>query len=565
MFPSIPNPRDGQHALLQRGRLCTLLSAIATLSVLFLVEERMMAAAPSRPNIVLIICDDMGFSDLGCYGGEIQTPHINALARQGMRFTQFYNSSVCSTTRTELFSGLYARNGACLSHQMVTIAQVLRAAGYHTSISGKWNVQRQEPSSPLAWGFEEFYGMPDGGSNYFDPARPDPKSAETPGNRRLFFHNNEQLTDFPSDYYLTDAITDHAISMIRRYSDSGDPFFVYVGYTSPHSPLQAKPKDIARYEKKYQAGWDQLRRERFQRQHDLGLINGNWALPQRDPEVMPWDQVPHHDWEDKRMAVYAAMVDSMDQGVGKIRQALTETGVDRNTLVLFLSDNGAASADLNGSRPYIGDGLGDRYDSSAEPGGIDSYLLCGAGWAYLQNTPFRRFKAWTHEGGIATPLIAWAPGLVPPDTVMHDVGHVIDIMPTLAELAGTEYPETWKGQQIIPCEGKSLLPVLKGGMRHGHDELYWYNPHLGAGAIRQRRWKLVSEGVDMPWELYDLPADRTETTDLSGDEPDRVRSMREKWGAWAEKMGLQGKLPPRGKPQPNTGQPVQSVGQGNQR
>lgn len=536
-------------AVLRINFVCLLRGAASRLVILAVLLSlaacQISTAEAPRPNIVLIICDDMGFSDLGCYGGEIQTPHVDKLAREGMRFTQFYNSGVCATTRTELMTGLYARSGEQLTSQMVTLAQVLSAAGYRTSISGKWNVQRQEPASPLAWGFEEFYGMPDGGSNYFDPARPDPKTAEIPGRKREFVHNHEQLTEFPSDYYLTDAITDHAIKMIHRFSGSGSPFFVYVGYTCPHSPLQAKPEDITNYKKKFLSGWDKLRSERHERLIKLGLIDHRWSLPPRDPEVTPWDQVSHQDWEDTRMAIYAAMIHSMDQGIARIRNAITETGQLHNTLVLFLSDNGGASADLCGSRQQIGDGIGDGPDSEATPGGIDSYLLCGAGWAHLQNTPFRRFKAWTHEGGIATPLIAWAPGLVPSGTITHEIGHVVDIMPTLAELAGAQYPQTWHGNRTLPCEGESLVPVLTGGTRRGHDALFWYNPHLGAGAIREGQWKLVSEGVDMPWELYDMRADRTETNDLAQAFPDRVKTMREKWFDWARAMGHQAKLPAR--------------------
>ena len=519
--------------------------AIPLAAFVVFVTGSIRAAEASRPNFVVIICDDMGFSDLGCYGGEIQTPNIDQLAEEGMRFTHFYNSCRCGATRTELVTGLYARQGSPLTRQMVTLGQVLGQRGYRSSVSGKWNVQRQDPSTPLGWGFEEFYGMPDGGSNCFDPARPDLQTSGSPGFQRIFMHNERRLTEFPEEYYLTDAISDHAVEMIHRFSDAGDPFLVYVGYTCPHSPLQAKPEDIARYKNKFTAGWDKLRRERRRRLIEMGLIDRNWPLPAGAPDVTPWEQAAHHDWQDTRMAVYCATIDSMDQGIGRIRKALADTGADENTVVLFLSDNGPASADINGPRRYIGDGLGDGPDSDAEPGSIDSNLYCGAGWAFLQATPFRRFKVWTHEGGIATPLVAWAPGLIPSNSVTHEVGHVIDIMPTLAQLAGAKYPHTWQDEKVLPCEGKSLAPLLRGGGRDGHDELFWYDQHIGAAAIRERKWKLVSEGVDMPWELYDMEADRTETNDLSHDNPDRVHRMTATWYAWAQRMGLEGKLPPR--------------------
>jgi arylsulfatase len=416
---------------------------------------------------------------------------------------------------------------------MVTLAQVLRSAGYRTSISGKWNCQRQDPRSPLDWGFEEYYGFADMPSNYFNPALRDLKFG---GFRPPIMDNRKPVSKFPKDYYVTDAINDHAIKMIRECSKSKDPFFVYVAHLSPHSPLQAKPEDIEKYRGKFMEGWDLLRKKRHQRQVEMGLVDPAWKLPEDDPNVSPWDQEKHKEWQDLRMAVYAAMIDRMDQGVGRILQTLRECGVERNTVVVFLSDNGGASEEMKWDKPDI------------TPGGIDTYCFCGPGWAFLQNTPFRRFKRYLHEGGIATPLIVRWPGAIKGGTITHQVGHVIDIMPTLAELGGTRCPESWQGKRLIPVEGRSLVPVLKGGARQAHESLCWHGPHTGAGAVRQGRWKLVSEGVGNAWELYDMVADRTETNNLAGEQPERVRALADAWFAWAERTGAAGKAPARSAP-----------------
>lgn len=506
---------------------------------------RATAAELVHPNIVLIVCDDLGFSDLGCYGSEIETPNLDRLAGDGMRFSHFYNCSACGETRAALITGLYPRNGARLSKNMTTIGRILQNAGYQTSISGKWNVQRQEPSSPLAWGFDEFYGMPDGSCNFFDPSLPDPAVAGSPGNRRLFMHNQDRVTSFPSEYYLTDAITDHAIEMIRRARSQNVRFFTYVAYTAPHSPLQAKTQDIAVYKDKYKAGWDQLRLRRHERLVRMGLINATWVLPERDPEVTSWETELQQDWQDTRMAIYAAMVESVDRNIGRICKVLAENGLQKDTLILFMSDNGPASADLRGSRPHIGDGIGDGPDSPAVPGTIDSYLTCGAGWAHLQATPFRRFKVWIHEGGIASPLIAWWPGTIQANAIRHDIFHVIDIVPTVAEIIEGCSSDHVGPQKLLPWEGESMLSVLKGNSGPRKRRLYWHNPHIGSAAIREDNWKLVSEGPGMHWELYDMQLDRTETNDLSHTYQQRVDTMAKQWHKWAKAIvGDTEKLPP---------------------
>jgi len=484
-----------------------------------------VAAEPApRVNVVLVMCDDMGFSDLGCYGGEIRTPNLDRLAAEGLRFTQFYNCAKCTTTRASLVTGLHPRfgKGGLLRENMVTIAEVLRGAGYQTSLSGKWHLGSSAPRRPIDRGFHEYYGLMDGCSNYFDPSIPDPPYKG--GRVRTFAHNHRRITEFPDDFYTTDAFSDHAAGTIRRFARNGKPFFVHVCYTAPHYPLHAKPQDIARYEGKYDMGWHELRRRRHARQRELGLLDPRWKLAPEDPRVGPWEGVAHRDLWERRMAVYAAMIDCVDQGIGRIMKALEETGQDKNTLVLFLSDNGGCAE------------LPEGPDFPHPAGPKEYYTSCGPGWGWAQNTPFRRYKSWVHEGGIATPLVAWWPGVIEPNTITRQVGHVVDVLPTCAELAGATYPATCRDHEILPTEGKSLVPIFRGRKRRPHEEICWY--WSGNRAIRQGPWKLVWEKSARTWELYDLEADRTELDDLADRQPERVRKMSAAWLAWARKVGL---------------------------
>ena len=484
------------------------------------------ASAADRPNVVLIMCDDMGFSDVGCYGGEIQTPNIDRLAKEGLRFTQFYNCAKCTTTRASVVTGLHPRRGrgGLLRQNMVTIGAVLREAGYQTALSGKWHLGRGDTTHPFRRGFDEFYGLLDGCCNFFDPVRRDPPYKG--GRIRTFGHNNQLIKEFPGDYYTTDAFSDHAAATIRRFSKTGKPFFLHVCYTAPHYPLHAKPEDIAKYKSKYLAGWDELRRERHRRQIAMGLIDPKWKLPGRDDNTPSWEDEKNRPYEDLRMAVYAAMIDAMDQGIGRILEALEQTGNTENTLVMFLSDNGGCAENPGGTVV------------TRTPGPKEFYVACGRPWAHAQNTPFRRYKAWVHEGGISTPLIARWPKVIRPGTITRQVGHIIDFMPTCVELAETEYPKTYGGNEILPVEGKSLVPILRGKTRKGHETLYW--EWAGARAIRQGNWKAVwgRENPNPRWELYDLAADRTETADLAEKYPDRVEAMARQWKAWAQETGL---------------------------
>jgi len=485
--------------------------------------DKSAADAPPRPNIVLIMCDDMGFSDIGCYGGEIDTPHIDRLATEGLRFKQFYNNAKCTTTRASLITGLYPRRrGPLLQPNMVTIAEVLKAGGYRTALSGKWHLGNRKPRRPSDRGFDRYFGLLDGCCNFFDPSIPDPKFKG--GRVRWVAKNDNRITEFPDDFYMTDAISDYAVKCIDDFARDDEPFFLHVCYTAPHYPLHAKPDDIAKYKGKYRQGWHQLRKERYQRQLKMGLVDPNWDLPGPDDRVTPWEKAQHKTWQDLRMAVYAAMIDSMDQGIGRILHKLKQAGADENTLVMFLSDNGGCAETPGGNNP------------ARIPGPKEYYTHCGPGWAYAQNTPFRRYKQWVHEGGISTPFIAWWPGHIKPNTWNNDVAHIIDLLPTCAELAGAEYPQTFHGHDILPVEGKSFVPLLYGKSRAGHDVLYW--EWAGNRAVREGRWKLCFDRKVKRWELYDIVADRTEMHDLAEKRPQKVERLKQLWLAWAKTTGV---------------------------
>ncbi|MCA9071668.1 MAG: arylsulfatase, partial [Planctomycetaceae bacterium] len=415
---------------------------------------------------------------------------------------QFYNNAKCTTTRASLITGLYPRpKGALLKPNMVTIAEVLKQVGYRTALSGKWHLGSTAPRRPSDRGFDEYYGLLDGCCNFFDPAMPDPKFKG--GRVRVFAKNDERITKFPEDFYTTDAFTDYAIDFVDRATKTENPapFFLHVCYTAPHYPLHAKPEDIKKYAGKYLVGWEKIRGERHQRQVDLGLIDPDWKLPKPGREVTPWEDADHKDWQDLRMAVYAAMIDSMDQNIGRLLAKLKETGVDDNTVVMFLSDNGGCAETPGGNDP------------KQIPGPKEHYAHCGPGWAYAQNTPFRRYKQWVHEGGISTPFIVRWPGKVKPNTMTNQVGHIIDILPTCAELAETTYPKTYKEEDILPVEGLSLLPILQDKKREPHKTLFW--EWAGNRAIRERQWKLCWDKGVKKWELYNIETDRGETNNLA--------------------------------------------------
>ncbi|MBY0524207.1 MAG: arylsulfatase [Gemmataceae bacterium] len=489
----------------------------------------------------------MGFSDLGCYGSEIATPNIDRLAENGVRFTQFYNAARCCPTRASLLTGLYPHQAGVghmvedrgfpayrgeLNDRCVTIAEALRPAGYRTWMSGKWHVAPSTGKKdhwPVNRGFDQFFGLIGSVRSYYDP--PTLTRDITP-------------IQADKDFYLTDAITDNALTYLTDQGKKPEPFFLYVAYTAPHWPMHALPEDIQKYKGKYKQGWDELRKKRHQKMIELGLVDKRWPLTPRDAESPAWADARDKDWQDQRMAVYAAMIDRMDQGVGKIMGKLKELGKEKNTLVLFLSDNGgcaeAIPADWRGkmfpSKTRDGRDTKVGNDPAVLPGPADVFQSYGPAWANASNTPFRLYKHWVHEGGIATPLIASWPATIAKPAITHQPGHLIDIMATCLDVAGAEYPKKHKDQAIAPLEGKSLLPIFQGKTRQGHDALFW--EHEGNRAVRQGKWKLVSRHPDA-WELYDLEADRTELTNLSAKNPDLVKELAGKYARWAERCGVQ--------------------------
>ena len=502
------------------------------------VSSASAAPAHARPNIVLILADDLGYSDLGCFGSEIATPHLDRLAAGGLTFTQFYNTARCCPTRAALLTGLYPHQAgvghmvetmgkpipyfgfpayrAELSDRAVTIAEALRAAGYHTAMAGKWHLTPFTDSKvnwPLQRGFEKFYGIIDGFCSYFDPTS--------------LTRDNDAVKPEGKDYYLTDAIGENAERYIAELARQPQPFFLYVAFTAPHWPLHARPEDIAKYEGKYLQGWDALREARHRRQIELGLVDPAWPLSPRDKSAPAWDGVADKAWQAHRMAVFAAQVDRLDQRVGKILAQLRETGADQNTLVLFLSDNGGCAENLGARRPGGA--------PPTLPGGPDTYASYGGAWANASNTPFRLYKHWLHEGGISTPLIASRPGTIAAGGRTRQTGHVIDLMATCLDLSGAPYPQTYHGKDIVPLEGLSLAPIFRGGTRAGHPFLAW--EHEGNRAIRQGPWKLVSR-FPGDWELYNVETDRTELKNLAGENPAKARELVTAYDAWAQRVGV---------------------------
>jgi arylsulfatase len=495
-------------------------------------------AAADRPNVVLVYADDLGFSDLGCYGSEIATHNLDQLAARGLRFTQFYNAARCCPTRAAVLTGLYPHQAgvghmlqnwqppgytAGLNQQCATIAELLRHAGYRTYHIGKWHVGgvggKSDPRNhPLNRGFDRAYGTGGGGS-FFAP-------------RPLYLDREEVKPG--DDYYVTDAFTEWSVKFLEEHgrAHGGKPFLLHLCYTAPHFPLHAKPKDIAKYRGKYREGWDALRERRFTRQKELGIIPRETKLSPRDPVAQAWADVAEaerDDW-DLRMAVHAAMIDCMDQGVGRVLAAVRALGAEQNTLVVFFSDNGA-SAEFLDSWPNPARG----HQPGSVIGTRESHRCLEVGWANAANTPFREHKMWVHEGGIATPFIAcWPAGIQARGGLAHDAGHVIDLMPTLLEIAGVGYPKKFQDHELLPMSGRSLVPVFNGG-KLGERELAW--EHEGNRAIRVGDWKLVAR-FRGDWELYDLRRDRTEVNNLAASEPERVKALANSWQKWADAVGV---------------------------
>ena len=516
------------------------------------------APAAEKPNILLVLLDDLGYSDLGCYGGEIATPNIDALAKSGLRFTHLANSARCCPTRASLLTGIHPAQAGIpdfdgkLSPNSATLAEVLRSAGYKTYMAGKWHVGKVPAASPVNRGFDEFFGFTnDHSADQWDPA----KYHRLPADRTL------EMSYEPGKFFATDAFTDYAMEFIRQADVAKKPWFLYLAHSAPHFPIQAPMASAQPYLEIYRKGWDVLREERFKKLKQIGLANHDgWKLSplsivpvepnnaiangfagQPNP---PWNSLDPARREDlaHRMALYAAMVKHVDDGLGRIVKQLKATGVFENTAIFLLSDNGACYE----WGPFGFDGVSRagtttlyQGEALATMGGPGSHMSYGSAWANLCNTPFRLYKHFTHEGGILTPFIVhWPKGVQNPDRWVRDPAHVMDLMPTLVEISGATYPSERNRVPITPIEGVSLAATFRS--TDPLPERAICIQHQGAYAIRKGQWKLVM-GKRFPqpaeWELYDIKADPIEMNDLAAKHPDLVASLSSEWFAWAKRTG----------------------------
>ena len=548
------------------------------LSLLFTLASVTFAA--ERPNIIVIMADDVGYSDIGCFGSEIETPNLDALASGGLRFTQFYNTARCCPTRASLLTGLYAHQAGIghmvdawsqkvgeayagdLSKRAVTIAEALKPAGYATYMTGKWHVtnmtkpqnEADKHNWPLQRGFDRFYGTIHGAGSFFDP--------------NTLVRDNKFVSPFadadykPREFYYTDAINDQASRFIAEHHQRSpeQPFFLYMAHTAAHWPMHAKDSDIAKYKGRYDTGYDAIRSARLDKMKRLGLLDPQWQVT---PQAGDWSNVENKAWESRCMEVFAAMIDCMDQGIGRVVETLKKSGQFDNTLILFLQDNGGCAEGMGRAGPFkpradkpslpplandylqpdmipkqTRDGFPMRQGQGVMPGGADTYIGYGKAWANVSNTPFREYKHWEHEGGISTPLIAhWPKGIADERHGKLDAqpAHLIDLMATCVDLAGASYPTEFKGKAIQPMEGISLAPAFEGKSLARTQPIFW--EHEGNRAIRIGEWKLVSMHPKA-WELYHIPTDRTEMHDLAAAQPDRVKAMASQWEAWATRVGV---------------------------
>ncbi len=491
----------------------------------------------SPPNIIIILTDDMGFSDLGCYGSTIDTPHIDSLAANGLRFTDFHNAARCCPTRASLLTGLYPHQAGVgamtkdenkpgyrgkLNENCVTIAEALKPAGYTSLITGKWHVGDNKGHLPTDRGFDRFWGSPGGGGFYF-------KEAMLAKNREIFL--NDKKIDPPDDMHVTDDFSNQAIHFIEEaVTETKKPFFLYLAHIAPHWPLQAKPEDIAKYKGRFDHGWDIERERRFAKQKSLGIIPANATLSPRDPKANSWEDTPEETRKDlaHRMEIYAAQIDSIDQNVGKLIAKLKELNQFDNTIILFLSDNGCSAEGGPG-------GFNDGKEKSPI-GTALTHASAGLEWSNASNTPYRQHKMFTHQGGTSTPFIVhWPAGITAKNELRRHPGHLIDLMPTVLEISGAKYPETFKEKPIKPLEGKSLIPTFKADPQDSHRELFW--EHFGRKAVRSGHWKAVKDGKN-PWELYNLNDDPTETKNLATENSTETKNLADLWQTWAKRCDV---------------------------
>lgn len=520
---------------------------VLALAVLSSTAPAADARKRSRPNIVVLLADDMGYSDIGCFGSEIETPHLDWLAENGLRFTHFYNTGRCCPSRASLLTGLYPHQADIghmagdlgvrgyrdrLSFRAVTLAEVLGEAGYHTIMTGKWHLGWRDEGSPTARGFQHFYGTRGYVDSYYTIV---PRTEVYLGDEVVLPVGEEPVNHLHPDqeWYTTDVFTDYALHFIDRVRQQDDePFFLYLAYNAPHFPLHAKPEDVEKYRGKYKEGWQRFRRQRYQRLVELGILDDGWPLSPLD--VPQWDTLTEKQQDDLdfKMALFAAIVDRLDQNIGRVVDHLEKLGELDNTLLVFLSDNGGTKETglfgIKGEKNTV-----QNYHRWAKKGGWTSSY--GKGWANLSNVPFRRYKRENHEGGVSAPLLVhWPAGIDAQGQLRHQVAHLIDLMPTFAEVAGAKYPRESQGHAIQPMEGRSLIPFF-GDEETVPRTLYW--EHEGNRAVRDGDWKLV--GVrGGPWELYDMRRDRSELQDLSQQRSEKFEQLKANWQAWADKVGV---------------------------
>jgi arylsulfatase len=519
----------------------------------------MQQSTHQQPNIILVLVDDMGFSDLGCTGSEIRTPHIDSIAGNGWLMSAMFNCARCCPTRAALLTGLYPHKAGIghmganlgtpayqgsLRNDSVTIAEVLRLAGYRTLMSGKWHVGGDfwarlvdswrvgdiDHPTPRQRGFDRFYGIIDGVTHFFSP--------------HYIMEDDRRVEVSPTEYYFTDAITDNALKMIDESVAASQPFFLYLAHAAPHWPLHAYEEDIARYSGVYNKGWDALRDNRHEEMQARNVLLHKWDLSPRDQSAPSWNDVKVKDWESQRMAVYAAMIDRMDQNIGRVLANLKRHGIHDDTFILFLSDNGGCAEFMaeDGWAKFMPDvhndgrriAMGNRPE--LRPGGPLTYMSYDLPWANVSNAPFRLLKHWVHEGGISTPLLAQWPARFRPGGVAHAPTHVIDILPTILEAAGAAYPAEFGGHAIQPFDGESFLPLLDGKAWARQQPIFW--EHEGNSAVRVGDFKLVRRhGFD--WELYDMERDRTELNNLAGRSAPLETRLKHDYAAWAEAAGVE--------------------------
>ncbi len=515
---------------------------ILFISGLFLSFSPQKPPQKKKPNIIIILADDMGYSDIGCFGSDVQTPNLNEMAKGGLKMTQFYNASRCCPTRASLLTGLYQHQAGVgdmmntrpqpayqgyLNQNCVTIAEAIKTGGYNTLMAGKWHVGQAPEHWPVKRGFDHYFGLIDGAMSYFGnyPYRP---------NQKLTIALEDQQFTPGKDYYSTNAYTDYAIKFVRQNKQTDKPFFLYLAYQCPHWPLQALPEDIAKYKGKFMEGWDKLREKRYQKLLQYGIVNKNTKLSPRDEHVPAWETLTQEEkvrWDDK-MAVYSAMIDRMDQNIGRLRKTLKDLGEDKNTVIMFLSDNGASSESIKGPG-FLPSILEASKKPSSDPTSFTAYEFEGAN---LSDSPFRLFKHWEYEGGTATPFIAYGPGIVKPGNQVNSPAHIIDLMSTCLDLAGVAYPTTYHQNKILATEGVSLVPVFKGQTWKGHQALYF--EHEGNRAVRQGKWKLVSNYPEKNWHLYNIENDRSELNDLATNNPTKVKELDMLYQAWTKRAGV---------------------------